>query len=65
MTVFLRYDIATPGVTVEYAQSLPADTADAVYYQLGRVIDSGGTLSAVQDHMAGIPQMWWIFQCQQ
>lgn len=38
-------------------------TSGAYYYQLGRVISSGGALSAVQDHTAGVVQFQWYANC--
>lgn len=38
-------------------------TSGAFYYQLGRVIGSGGSFRVVQDHTAGVVQFNWFANC--
>ena len=47
-------------------ESLPADSTSAAYCQLGRVEVStwGDSIRVIQDHTAGVAQIWWFFLCQ-
>ncbi len=45
---------------------LPSDSAKNSYYQLGRITrDSwwAGYTHVTQDHITGIPQLWWYMAC--
>lgn len=50
-------------VTIETADNLPPDTATDCYYQLGRALFSSAGMTIVQDHVTGVPQMFFYLLC--
>lgn len=66
-TEFQPDKVEIVNLTSEGIEGLPDDTAEACWYQLGRVFISNGHVEIQQDHLSkagnGIPQIFWFDLC--
>lgn len=67
-TEFQPDKVEIVNLTSEGIEGLPDDTAEACWYQLGRVFISNGRVEIQQDHQSmagnGIPQIFWFDLCE-
>lgn len=63
--ILLKFDADTKTFSYEAKDSLPSDTQNTVYYQIGRVKVKDNRLVIQQDHTTGVIQLWWFRICQE
>lgn len=63
--ILLKFDADTKTFSYEAKGSLPSDTQNIVYYQIGRVKVKDNRLVIQQDHTTGVIQLWWFRICQE
>lgn len=63
--ILLKFDADTKTFSYEAKDSLPSDTQNIVYYQIGRVKVKDNRLVIQQDHTTGVIQLWWFRICQE
>lgn len=63
--ILLKFDADTKTFSYEAKDSLPSDTQNIVYYQIGRTKVKDNRLVIQQDHTTGVIQLWWFRICQE
>ena len=63
--ILLKFDADTKTFSYEAKDSLPSDTQNTVYYQIGRTKVKDNRLVIQQDHTTGVIQIWWFRICQE
>lgn len=66
--IYLKYTNISgqnPAVELLSGTTIPSDTYQYVYYQIGRARVASRKLIIQQDHLTGIPRLWWYLLCSQ